>query len=377
MAARNTLLKLPVEILHIIVDFLPLSVRHSLSLVSTLFHLITIRPIYTRIKLENATQVVRCCRTLAANTDIAKVVKLFHISYKSGDAEQIYLSSFYRIIQKGLKAMTELKELRLLVSDLNFSIALNDLPAGGELPAGSVVPNAIQLPKLRIFAGNGTCVPALDQRASLKAVFLSWGLHVDTSPWPALKALQKTSSATLNLLACRRRGWNLDLFVAISLSLRDISMLRVSNVILVESHMTKDFVESMKLPLSRFRCLNRLEIECIVQWYDEGPNAPWMMILQLLRLGETSALLCAIFLYRGISWFRMADNVWIPDPRREEATLWLTSKIQNKGSPRFEPIINYFEKNLVEKPDDSPDGYDRILREEFIQANQTVLKRLI
>ena len=47
--------------------------------------------------------------------------------------------------------------------------------------------------------------------AAILASFLFWNA-IDASPQDAIRAFQRTSKATLNVISFRRRGWNLNLF---------------------------------------------------------------------------------------------------------------------------------------------------------------------
>lgn len=95
----------------------------------------------------------------------------------------------------------------------------------------------LDLPRLQYFAGNVQGVPCLGT-ACIRAAILSWNI-MDTDPDLAFSVLRRSSSATLALLSCRRRGWNLDLIEMISLRLPGILSLHIFNVLLVDSSPTQ------------------------------------------------------------------------------------------------------------------------------------------
>lgn len=96
----------------------------------------------------------------------------------------------------------------------------------------------LDLPNLRSFVGDAIYVPLVVQSSpTLRAVVPLFN-GVDDDPRPALDALVESSSDTLNVLCCRRRGWNLDLLEAISVRLPDIALLDLTNVLIVESFPT-------------------------------------------------------------------------------------------------------------------------------------------
>ena len=97
----------------------------------------------------------------------------------------------------------------------------------------------VHLPALQYFAGNAECITLLSQTgAAIRAAFLFWDA-VDASPQDAIRALERTSGATLNVISCRRRGWNLDLFELVSAWLPDVYVLSMANLLVVDSKPTE------------------------------------------------------------------------------------------------------------------------------------------
>jgi hypothetical protein len=106
-------------------------------------------------------------------------------------------------------------------------------PAGATSPPAP--PPSIVLPQLQYFSGNSQCISALTCDTALRAAFVFWDA-VDAAPQDAITALERTSSETMNVLSCRRRGWNLDLLDLISIWLPNIYMLSLTNLLVVDAH---------------------------------------------------------------------------------------------------------------------------------------------
>lgn len=103
------------------------------------------------------------------------------------------------------------------------------------------------LPNLQHFVGNSECISALTDDVSLRAAFIFWDA-VDATPQDAITSLERSSSNSINLLSCRRRGWNLDLLGLISIWLPNIYVLSITNLLVVDSHPTEVRIEVMYLP---------------------------------------------------------------------------------------------------------------------------------
>jgi hypothetical protein len=121
-------------------------------------------------------------------------------------------------------------------------------PRGGTSPPDS--PPHILLPKLQYFSGNSQCISALTCDTALRAAFIFWDA-VDATPEDAITALERTSSETMNVLGCRRRGWNLDLLDLISIWLPNIYTLSLTNLLVVDAHPSAVSVTSFQ----RYLCL--------------------------------------------------------------------------------------------------------------------------
>lgn len=269
------------ETLEEIIAFTPPESHLALCLVSKLLYALCYRSIYCDISLRSPAAVVKCCRTVATNITVASAVKRFEISY----ASVIFLSpfgvpltqspspsplppcsSFYSLIGKALHRMTNVHDLVLLVADPNYisvlthcsllrlrhfecRLSLDDtmvsflnrhlqirylqLGADDEIQIPHPRRAIVTLPKLEYFIGNSSCVAPLIHRASLRAAFITWdavGEPTDES----ITALERSSTDTLNVLSCRRHGWNIDLLDRISTHLPHIYALSLTNLFFMD-----------------------------------------------------------------------------------------------------------------------------------------------
>lgn len=229
-----------------------------------------------------------------------------------------YFSAYYLLIRKSLRSLSELHVLRMLVHDASLISALDGctFPRLWQFECHMTLtpslisflnrqpnliylrlsphedfnsplacnPPPVSLPKLAYFIGNSEWLPPIAREATLRAAFVFWDA-VDQEPQDAITALEKSSASTLNVLSCSRRGWNLDLLDLISAKLPDISVLRITNLLVVDSHPSEvstlspsfpDLLENehvlkvtlnvMKGYVSRFTRLQRLEIHCVDVW---------------------------------------------------------------------------------------------------------------
>jgi hypothetical protein len=153
-------------------------------------------------------------------------------------------------------------------------------------PGATISPTSspyIFLPRLQYFWGNSQCISALTSATALRAAFVFWDV-VDAAPQDAIAALERTSSSTMSVLGCRRRGWNLDLLDLISTWLPNIYALSVTNLLVVDAHPSavsdrhferglylfmlhsKAFLDAVKGFLARFTMLRCLRIGCVDLW---------------------------------------------------------------------------------------------------------------
>jgi len=137
-------------------------------------------------------------------------------------------------------------------------------------------PIHVHLPALQYFAGNAECITLLSQAgAAIRAAFLFWDA-VDASPQDAIRALERTSGATLNVISCRRRGWNLDLFELVSVWLPDVYVLSMTNLLVVDSKPTEVcFLFSLLYLLRAYVEIDVLECnEVLPPSVYQSPQAP-------------------------------------------------------------------------------------------------------
>lgn len=204
-------------------------------------------------------------------------LSLIHIRHRPAEPPKTYyFPSFYAIIGRALRCLSSLQHLRLMVFDPAYIQALDHLTlptlynfecyltltnslisflnrhptisylqiapteALGQCSPRSDTsppepPPHILLPQLQYFSGNSQCISALTGDTGLRAAFIFWDA-VDATPQDAITALERTSSETMNVLSCRRRGWNLDLLDLISIWLPNIYTLSLTNLLVVDAH---------------------------------------------------------------------------------------------------------------------------------------------
>jgi len=296
MRSQNVaaIVRLPLEVLEVIINFSLLETRLAISRISKLFHSLTLRTLYREISLRSPRMVINCCRTLASNTGAAATVRSLSITYTCvfpflklvpfiyliqnryySSATNSLLASYYTLIRKALSSIPDIHTLRLLVHDPYFVSLLNpssfrslrhfeclltpstplidflnrhpkleylqispheDTSETAE--AATVILPPLNLPLLQYFSGNAQHASSLCCSTRLRAAFLSWNA-IDTDPELIFTSLGRSSRDNLCLLSCRRRGWNLDLLEAASIHLPDLTSLHISNVLLVDSSPTE------------------------------------------------------------------------------------------------------------------------------------------
>lgn len=306
-SAAAPIFRLPYEVLEEIVDISSPASQILLCRVSKLFRSLTIRSLYRDISLTSPADTVSCCRTLAGSLEAATCVKSLSISYRcallasplhtwshgliSLPVTRNFLSSFYGLISKALRSLTNLQSLKLLVLDPSLVFALRYCthpflhlfecylglttpliaflnrhprifylqisPHYNEHQALSVplwtqstkaplplLPPVVHLPRLEYFVGNSHSLPIITSYAALRAAFVFWddsAVPSFTPSTPSMNApdplseailpLEMTSTQTLNLLSCRRKGWNLDLLDIVSERLPFIYALSITNLL--------------------------------------------------------------------------------------------------------------------------------------------------
>jgi len=83
MTPRDALsiVRLPLEVLEVIIEFAPVDAQLRVSRLSKLFHSLTLRALYRNLSLRSPRAVVACCRTLVSNRRAAATVRSFVIHY--------------------------------------------------------------------------------------------------------------------------------------------------------------------------------------------------------------------------------------------------------------------------------------------------------
>ncbi|KAJ7636464.1 hypothetical protein FB45DRAFT_742174 [Roridomyces roridus] len=348
LATGSPIRSLAPETLEEIVAFTTPESHLALSRVSKLLHTLCVRSIYCNVELTTLVGVVKCCRTLASNDGIASAVRSFAISYIPSSSP--ICSSFYSLVSKALARLTHVHHLLLLVPDCNYASVLPHcslprlrhfechLPLDGtmvsflnhhphisylQLGAQEEIPPprlgdqavTVTLPQLEYFIGNSSCVAPILHRASLRAAFITWDAVGETTG-DSLAALQRSSGDTLNLLSCRRPGWNLDLLERIADHVPHIYSLVLTNLFFVDVQPTN--LQAIGQHLARFSSLQRLEITCVNvrKLADEVP-APHMdsAFDTATAFGAlcTSLTECTLPQAPQIRLLRVCDDLWLPD----------------------------------------------------------------
>ncbi|KAH9476335.1 hypothetical protein JR316_0011910 [Psilocybe cubensis] len=382
--AFPSIVRLPLEVLEVFIDFSSVSTQLSISRVSRLFNSLTLRALYRNISLYSPAVVVACCQTLASNRNAATTVRSFLITYNH--YSPALLASYYTIIKKALCSLTNLHTLKLLVNDPHFVTLLNrcnfhslrhfecyltpsaplidflnrhpriyylqvspNENTADPLPddVGNINLPTLVLPRLQYFSGNVQSVPFLSRTNSLRAAILSWNA-METDPDMAFQALQRSCCDGLNLLSCRRRGWNQDLIESISIRLPDLVSLLISNVLLVDEPLSDDYLQAIEACLPRFTQLQRLHIVCI-DYFEMGDiSSPIDKELSIVTTwGTACPSLAEISLphSKGLCWYKIAENVWIPDPKHTLGGKWLYETVVLKRHPGWKTIVDNLDDN--------------------------------
>lgn len=400
MTTRDALsiVRLPLEILEVITEFSAMDAQLCISRVSKLFHSITLRALYRNLSLRSPRAVVGCCRTLVSNGRTTATVRSFVINYAHyPSSSNSLLASYYSLIRKALLSLSDIHTLKLLVHDPYYVTLLNHCmfptlrqfeclltpstllikflnrhPRINYLQVsphentseftddGPAIPT-LELPRLQYFAGNVQSVPVL-RPTILRAAIITWNA-MDTDPDLAFSALQH-SRDTLGVVSCRRRGWNLDLFNAISLRLPEVISLHISNVLLVDSSPSDDYLQTIRTYLARFNRLQRLTINCIDYW--EMGNITSQIekdFATVTEWGDACPSLVEITLphSKDLSWYRISENVWIPDPQHTAGGSWLYNTIVLKRHPSWNTFVDGLEDRLEKTTPATPTDYIEII----------------
>ncbi|RDB16578.1 hypothetical protein Hypma_002742 [Hypsizygus marmoreus] len=387
--SHPSVFSLPLELLEEIADEVHLDTQLSLCRVSKLFHSLTIRSVYRVIFLDSPALVVACCRTLASNRTAALSVRQLAITYTPMEPPRFYyFSSFYALIGKALQNLSQLHELKLMVSDpayirtLNRAhfpflrhfecylaltdsliLFLNRHPTINYLQIApteafvqtSVVdssrpPLQVVLPKLQYFIGNSECISALVPDASLRAAFIFWEAAYST-PQDTIRSLEHSSGDTINLVSCRRRGWNLDLIDLISISLPNIYVLIITNLLVVDVRPSEAYLNAVKNMLSRFSMLRNLHLHCIDTWNMNDVKCNMDEDFATVTAWGSacpSLLECILPHSNGMKWIRIHD-LWLPDPNSEQGMEWTWDMLCSNGHPQWNRLLVDIEARLRRK----------------------------
>ncbi|KAJ7728273.1 hypothetical protein DFH07DRAFT_851211 [Mycena maculata] len=382
MAPVSPIRSLAPETLEEIVAFTPPESHLALCRVSKLLYVLCVRSIYCNIRLGSPTTVVKCCRTVANNAIVASAVRSFEIAYSPSVLP--CSSSFYSLIGRALERMANVHHLVLLVSDSKYISALTRcslprlhhfecyLPLANtmvsflnrhlqisylRLGAQEEIPPPkhpiVTLPKLEYFIGNSSCVAPLIHRASLRAAFITWDAVGETTG-DSIAALGRSSTETLNLLSCRRHGWNLDLLDRISAHLPHIYSLSLTNLFFIDVVLTHPTnLDAIGQYLSRFSCLQRLQIACVNVWKPEEDSAPQMdnAFETVTAWGDLchSLVECTLPQSKEVKWLRVCDNLWLPDLAQPGSTRWIWGALRHNRYPGWDRVVETLRAREAER----------------------------
>jgi len=319
-----------------------------------------------------------------------------------------YFSAFYFIIQVALERLLRLQELKLMVPDPNFvkvldnayiqslrhfecylpltcalarflnrhptiiylQIAPNEalIPSSSSSTDLAVLPRVV-LPKLQYFVGNSECVSALVPHASLRAAFIFWET-MDSKPHDTIRCLELSSGDTINLVSCRRQGWNLDLINLISLWLPNIYVLIIMNLV-VDSRPSPSYLNSITSLLPRFSMLRRLHLHC-TEWNtsDDHYNLDEDFETVVAWSAACPSLTeCILPHSNGLKWFRRHD-IWIPDPDSSESIKWTWNMLHSTKHTQWNhlsTILTNLTPNQTLNEDDFTIGLQHLLQLEPVE----------
>ncbi|KAJ6608838.1 hypothetical protein B0H10DRAFT_1815011 [Mycena sp. CBHHK59/15] len=365
------------ETLEEIIAFTPPESHVALCLVSKLLYSLCVRSIYTDISLKSPGAVVKCCRTLAANVAVSAGVKNFEIGYIPSPSP--LFPSFYALIGTALKRMANIQRLVLLVPDpkyiwvlthcslprlhhfecclaledtmvsfLNRHLQISYLQLGAHEEIRHPQNPVVSLPKLEYFIGNSSCVAPIIHRASLRAAFITWDA-VGEPTEESIAALERSSMETLNVLSCRRHGWNLDLLDRISTHLPHIYALSLTNLFYMDVVLTHQpaNLQAISQYLSRFSSLQRLAIHCVNIWQPGEQPVPQMdhAFETVTSWGDV----CPSLIECILPWVRVCDNLWLPDPAQADTRRWLWGMLRRRQYAGWDRIVEVMRARELER----------------------------
>ncbi|KAG6835028.1 hypothetical protein H0H93_005490, partial [Arthromyces matolae] len=280
-----------------------------------------------------------------------------------------YFASFYTLIRRALCRMPHIQELNLMVLDPNYQQVLDhpsfhslshfecrlglseslisflnrhrtivylQLSPGSTFETSSVVLPRVVLPKLQYFVGNSECGSAVVPDASLRAAFLSWENTI-SAPLDIINSLERSSGETINLISCRRSGWNLDLIDLISIRLPDIYVLIITNLFIFTARPNDSYVRAIERSLSRFSVLRDIRLHCF--FYLEGSRNLDEEFDIVSSWGKAcpSLIHCALPHSQGMKWVRFQTyNIWIPDATDPQGAEWTWKML--RSSPTWKSL---------------------------------------
>ncbi|TFK23905.1 hypothetical protein FA15DRAFT_656386 [Coprinopsis marcescibilis] len=353
---------LPIEIIEEFIQCSPSSSWPSLALASRLFHSLTTPYLYRNINLSTRTSIISCARTLVTRPATACSVHSLSIHYTSPGP---HIQDFYDLILQAFCKISGLQQLKVSTFDdqlihvlerstfphlTHFECEIIASPAlihfanhhptlkSLELsPFEHISPNprilpTIQLPRLESFSGNAQTTSVLGPSLSLRAAFVIWDA-MDSNPEPGQPKSSELSKA----------GWNLDLVEVISNELPSITALNLFNVLVVDSRPSQGYVDAIRRCLPRFKCLQRLSLNCVDRWQMGNVECAMDSDFETVtKWGEVCPSIQEIILPHSgsMTWRPLAENIWIPDPNDPKGAVWLGDAITGSKYPVRGRIVN-------------------------------------
>ncbi|CAK5276865.1 unnamed protein product [Mycena citricolor] len=379
--SAHSLAALAPEIVEEIIAFLPPIPKSYLALsrVSHAFHSLCIRFIYGHIVLRSPSALVQCFRAIVA-TPNPLAVRSIEVNCRR---ELSSLASFSALVQHCLVRLTNVTRLVIFAPeqttssfvsalqqcsfpwlthlescfslDERMSAFLSRHPRISYLQLDSLEPTSlggeIRLPGLEYFVGNSTCLAPVARHASLRAAFITWDDADEARDnQDVFAALERRSTDTLNVLACRRHSWNLDLLEQISWHLPHIYALSLTNLFFVPvSRVSAETspLDAIRRLLTRFSCLQRLAVSCVnvMDADDALPIEPNMdgAFESVTSWGEScpSLLECTLPQSGTMKWIRICDNLWLPDLAHPTGpgSRWIWDRLRERRYPDWDRIL--------------------------------------
>jgi len=351
---------LPAELIHTISGHVELKDLLVLCRTSRQMHAICLRCIYRAIALTNATQLLKCCKTIISRPEAADSVRYLRIYYHP---RYVYaLKSFYTTFEYAIKRMKNLRVIHLLVRDL-FRVfsrlsfpRLSDctLPISSDIfpflrrnPAItllSMLPGAdgtcpdfwkspiqpIHMPKLEVFNGPDIVACSVVPGSIASHIGIFWPEKSVMEFSRDLAHVATSKADDIINLSCVICSWNPALLVAIAKYTPRIQYLQIRSM---QSQGREDFLSALRNILPSLPCLSNLVImdDAANDEIDEERELEFQAVQ---TWGEVSPALTRVTLSTPTPWLRLIANIWLPDfskncPETAQTIKWFIKRILN------------------------------------------------